>query len=103
MEYFDFNPTMFEKWNRLARMEHPIPGTHYHFQWLGLPRDYRAVAVSDFQLENEIVTFRELDRARVNSHVPFTPDDGVVFTQEHLKLAKPVRSMTPMFSNEKVC
>ena len=76
MEYFDFNPIQIERWNRLAKMDHPVSGTHYHDRWLGHPRGYRAVAISDHHLENEIVSLRELDRARTNSHVPFTPDGG---------------------------
>ena len=66
MEYFDFNPTMIEKWDRLARMDHPISGTHYYLQWLGYAKGYRAVVVSDFQLDDEVVALRGLDRARAD-------------------------------------
>ena len=31
MKYFDFNPTMVNKWDQLARMDHPASGTHYFF------------------------------------------------------------------------
>ena len=80
MDYFDFNPTMIEKWDRLARMDHPISGTHYYLHWLWYAGGYRAVVVvSYFQLDDEVVALRGLDRARVDSHMPYIPDDGETY------------------------
>ena len=71
MEYFDFNPTMIEKWDRLARMDHPISGTHYYLQWLGHAKGYKAVVVSDFQLDDEVVAPRAGGGNPVVSRCPY--------------------------------
>ena len=68
--YFDFNPTMINKWDQLSRMEHPVSGSHYFYEWLGFPKGHRDVVESDRQLNEDIVALRGLDRARVDSHVP---------------------------------
>ena len=71
------------------------------FQWLGYSKGYRAVVSNDFQLDDEVVALRGLDRARVDLHVPYIPDDGETHLQEHLRLAKQVQNMIPLFSSNK--
>ena len=86
MDYFDFNPTMIEKWDRLARMDHPISGTHYYLQWLGYAGGYRAAVFSDVQVDDEVLALRGLDRARFHSHIPYTPDEGETFYPRTLEI-----------------
>ena len=79
MKYFDFNPTMINKWDQLSRMNHPTSGSHYYYEWLGFPKGYRAVVESDRHLNEDIVALSGLDRARVDSHVPYSPDAGETY------------------------
>ena len=46
MTYFDFNPTMINKWDQLSRMNHPTSGSHYYYEWFGFPQGYRVVVES---------------------------------------------------------
>ena len=79
MKYFGFNPTKINKYDRLSRMAHPASGSHYFFEWLGIPGGYRAIVESDRQLDGDIVALSATDRARQDLHIPYFPDDGVIF------------------------
>ena len=58
MTYFDFNPTMINKWDQLSRMDHPTSGSHCFYEWLGFPKGYIAVVESDRHLNEDIVALR---------------------------------------------
>ena len=88
MTYFGYNPTMINKYDQISKMEHPASGSHYLFEWLGFPGGYRAIVESDRQLEDEIVALRCLDRARVDLHTPYSPDDGVTYMQRTMEIGQ---------------
>ena len=77
---------MIEKWDCQAKMEHPVSWTRSHMLWLGYPRGFRAVATSDNHLDDEVVELRKLDGARINPHIPYTPDDGGYYYPRTLEL-----------------
>ena len=76
MEYYGFNPNMIQKWDSQAKLGHPQSGTHSHLMWLGYPWGFRAVAIGDIHLDDDVVELRKLDRARINPRVAYTPDGG---------------------------
>ena len=103
MTYFDFNPTKIEKWERLARIEQPVSGSHYFFRWLGFPIGYRADTYSESQLDNSVVAERGLDGARTNPHIPRTPDDGERYFQRTLALGETSTAYDANLLEQEVC
>ena len=90
MDYFDSNPTMIEKWDRLDRMDHPISGTHYYFQWLGYSKKVTGLlsTVIFSLVMRQVVALRGLDGARVDSHVTYSPDDGETYLPRTLEIGQ---------------
>ena len=56
--------------------------------WLGYLCGFRAVVVSSFHVDDDVVELRKLDSARIYPHVAYTPDGGGRYYPRTLELGE---------------